>query len=345
MEAVILRTYGKDSSVLATETVSRGALGSRQVRVRTGAFAINPVDVKVQRGEPRMILPLRPPFVPGCDMAGTVEAIGTEVTDFVVGDRVYGYLGMDRMGAFARAVDVDSSRVSRTPAGITDLEAATLPLPALCALQSLRAAGVTQGSHLLVLGASGAVGRAAVQIAVHTGAEVSATASELHHETVLADGASRVIDHQDAERLGAPRGVDAVIDTVGGDVFARTSRLLRRGGTLVSLHAPPKPDDLRAAGLHAGLVVRTVLPLAAMGARRRADKAGVTLVPMLTSPSASDLAEVTRLVDSGGLRPAKVVAYPFAGYRDAYAAMAERVDRRRNGRSSVGDGRVVIRCD
>ena len=336
MREVVLTRYGPNAAVLASRPITSTAPGNGQVRVRVGAFALNPVDIKVQRGEPQMILPFRPPFVPGVDFAGTIDAVGSDVTNHSVGDRVFGYLGMDRMGAFAQMANVPADRLARTPLNLDDAEASTVPLPALTAVQALRASSVGSGARLIVLGTGGAVGRSVIQLAASRGVEVIGMASARSLDQARQDGAAHVFEYGVEAMPTVVRDVDAVIDTVGGSVIESTWRMMRRGAKLVSLHIPPDPATIRRAGLVAGILVRIVMPLVSYRARHSAARADVTVVPLLALPSVPDLEEVTRHIEGGTLRPPTATTFAFDDYRDAYEAMATRMRATAVGRGSSG---------
>ncbi len=332
MKEQVLTRYGKDPAVFRVRDAGEQRVGDNQVRVRVGAFALNPVDLKTQSGESKMILPFAPPFVPGVDLAGTIDAVGKDVRRLQAGDRVFSCTGMDRMGAFSRSVVLDADRVTQAPSKASIVESAALPLPSLCALQAIEAGRLARGSRVLIHGGVGAVGSMAVQIAAHLGAEVAVTASGADAERARSLGAIRVIDHRTQRFENELRDLDFVFDTVGGDTLERSWRVVRRGGTLVTLHVPPDATALAKAGLKAGLLVKLVLPLATMAHRTAAAKVGAVLVPQVTVPNARQLGEVAELVDAGVLRTTVERTFPFVEFTQALTYFA----------SGRARGRVVV---
>lgn len=141
MNGWFVETYGPPERGLALREYSPPVPGPGEVAVRVEAVALNSVDHETVRGESTFILVMKPPFVVGVDFAGVVEALGQGVTGFAVGEPVIAYTGMARIGAFAARVVVPFGVLGRPPAGWSMVEAATLPLPPLCARQSLDAAG------------------------------------------------------------------------------------------------------------------------------------------------------------------------------------------------------------
>ena len=320
MRAHVLRRYGRGRDIIDWVDIEPEPLGSDDVRIAVAAAGINPVDVKTCEGEPKLILPRKPPFVLGVELAGRVMETGRDVTALRVGDEVFAYGGMDRMGAFAESVVLPASRVAQRPGSMRAEEAACLPLAGLCALAALDAAGTTGGSRVLVHGGAGGVGSVAVQLASQLGAEVYATASKGDLDRVLALGASRAIDRH-AERFeDVAKEVDLVIDTVGGEVLGRSWRAVRRGGVVASLHVPPPAERLVEAGLRAPWILRALLPIVTRGARAAAKRAGARLVPILTLPSAEGLRRLSDAATQLGLQ---------VGVGDvvAFDALGEALDR------------------
>ncbi|BDZ55812.1 NAD(P)-dependent alcohol dehydrogenase [Agromyces marinus] len=213
--------------------------GPGEFRVRVHAASVGAADAAGRAGSPwfaRLAFGLRRPrnAVLGSDFAGVVDAVGTGVTRFAVGDRVFGATGVDG-GAHAEAVVVSQDgAVVLLPDGVSVAAAVAICDGAMTALPFLRDGGlVRRGSRVLVNGASGAVGSAAVRLAVHLGAEVTAVCGPAHVELVAGLGASRVIDYtrEDPMRAGAPGApFDVVFDAVGTSSFRRARAVLRRHG-------------------------------------------------------------------------------------------------------------------
>ncbi len=332
MRAHVLSKYGKSRGGLSFIEQVDPPLGDEDVRIDVEAVALNPVDLKTREGEPKMLLPFAPPFVLGSDFAGKVTEVGRAVSRLRVGDAVYAYAGMDRLGAFAESVVLPAPRVSLRPANVCAEEAACLPLPGLCALQAIESANVGAGARVLVHGGAGGVGSLAVQLAARRGAEVFATASKRDLEHIRTLGASRAIGYEDERFEDVAREVDLVIDTVGGDTLARSFASVKPGGVVASLHVPPAPQSLIAAGLRAPWLLRMLLPLVTRGPRGKAEQAAANLVPILTVPSARGLEHLAREAESPGLGVTIAKVFPFHALADALEHAA----------SGKTKGRVVL---
>ena len=194
-----------------------------EVLVRVAAAGVNPVDWKVRlRGG----LLGEPPFTVGWDVAGTVEALGFGVTRFAVGDRVFGMPRFPReAAAYAEYVTSPSRQLARIPEGLSDVEAAALPLAGLTAWQALvETADVQPGQRVLVLGAAGGVGHLAVQIAKARGAYVIGTARSAKHGFLAELGADEAVDYSLGPVEEAVGDVDVVLDLVGSEATAPGAR-------------------------------------------------------------------------------------------------------------------------
>lgn len=211
--------------------------GRGQVGVRVTAAAVNFPDVLLVADSYQISVPT--PFVPGSEFAGVIDEVGSETTGFAVGDRV---TGTGLFGAFAERVVIDAASVAAIPDAVDDLTAAASGVAHRTAYHTLRsAARLCSGDELVVLGAGGGVGLAAVQLGVALGARVTAVASSAEKLDAAADhGACRVVNHRDGElraalRAALPEGADVVVDPVGGALSEPAMRTLRRGGRFVTV--------------------------------------------------------------------------------------------------------------
>jgi NADPH:quinone reductase len=232
----VCRLYGPPEVVRVEERPSPG-VAAGQVGVRVGAAAVNYPDVLLIADKYQISVPT--PFVPGSEFAGVVHEVGEATVGFAVGDRV---TGTGLYGAFAQSVAFAAADLRRIPDMVDERTAAAFGVAYRTAYHVLRSvAHVQPGDELIVLGAGGGVGLAAVQLGVHLGASVTAVASCAEKLDVAASyGASHLVNHRvgglrDALRRALPAGADAVIDPVGGDLSEPALRSLRRGGRFVTV--------------------------------------------------------------------------------------------------------------
>ncbi|MEM6991849.1 MAG: NADP-dependent oxidoreductase [Myxococcota bacterium] len=295
MRAATLMRYGFEGVSMREDAAPTASPG--QLVIRTHVSSLNPVDVETVRGKNKMLLPLRPPFVPGVDLAGLVGSVGAGVSDFEVGDRVVAYTGVPTAGAFAELVSVPASGVAKLPAEVPFAQAAALCLSGLAGKEALAALALPSQSRILVHGAAGSVGRVATQLALAAGHAVVANVHSRDRERMLDCGVSQVLCYDEEPFDQAGLEVGGVIDTVGGATFKRSFGVVRPGGAIASLRATPEPGVLEAAGFALPWLMRPVLRLLSSPPSRK----GVRIVPVVTKPDGRGLTEIMKLAAAGKL--------------------------------------------
>lgn len=239
--AIVLEKYGPPS-VMTWREVQLAPLRADEVRLRTLAAPVNHSDLEIRAGNWPILREPPFPYVPGLEVVGDVIAIGSEVTGIAVGDRVFtmmqglGGVRAERPGGYAEHVTVRADAVARVPAEVNPIELAAVGLAGVTAHEGLARLGPLDQRRVVVTGAGGGVGSAAVGLAKAFGARVVAVASRPEQKDYLASlGADEVVVARTAEPLAAalsPRSVDAVFDTVAGPLFPVLAKALRPGGRL-----------------------------------------------------------------------------------------------------------------
>ena len=239
MKAIVYRKYGTPD-VLSLHDVDRPVVGDDEVQVRVHAASLNPLDWHYMTGTPylmRLMVGLRKPKrnILGVDLAGTVEAVGGNVTRFKPGDEVFGVAA----GSCAEFVAAREDRIVHKPAGLTFEQAAAVPVAALTALQGLRDHGkVEAGQKVLINGAAGGVGTFAVQIAKRLGADVTGVCSTHNVDTIRSIGADHVIDYTKDDFVERGQRYDVMMDHVGNRSLSDCRRVLTRDGVCVVISGP-----------------------------------------------------------------------------------------------------------
>jgi len=289
MKAIVRERFGIDAVELREVTTPE--IGDDQVLVRVRASSVNPVEwygvyappfMRVMSGQFRR--PHRSSL--GADLAGTVEAVGKDVTDLHTGDDVFG----TSPGSWAEHAAASAERLARKPASVTFEEAAAVPVAGLTALQALRDHGAVEpGQKVLVNGASGGVGTYAVQIAKALGADVTAVCSTRNVEQARSLGADRVVDYmrEDFTRLGVRH--DLVIDIAGSRSFTKLRRVMTPEGTVIVVGARMRSALLGPLKHIAGTMVQSI---------GRSQKAKFFVAQIDTS----DLAYLAELMETGMIR-------------------------------------------
>jgi len=247
MKAIRFHQYG-DADELRYEDVEVPVPGAGQVRVRVAGTTFNGVDGNIRAGFMQDPMPLTLPHVPGVDVAGTVDALGEDVSGLRVGDQVVGLLSFVDDGASADYVLAPAESLAAAPTSIPLADAAVLPTVGLTAWQALfEHAALRSGQRILVNGASGAVGGYAVQLAKAAGAHVIATGGASSSEHLLALGADQVVDHTTTEVGSAVTGpVDVLLNLapVSPEQLATLATLVGDGGVVVNTTVwMPAPSD------------------------------------------------------------------------------------------------------
>jgi NADPH:quinone reductase-like Zn-dependent oxidoreductase len=293
MQAIVYHEYGT-ADVLRLEKVEKLLPEDHQVLIKVQAAAANPLDWHYMRGTPylmRLESGLRRPkdIGVGVDVAGRVEAVGRNVTQFKPGDEVFGTGG----GSFAEYVRASESKIVLKPANITFEQAAAVPVAALTALQGLRDKGRLQpGQKVLINGASGGVGTFAVQIAKSMGAEVTGVCSTRNVDMVQRLGADHVIDYTTEDFTEGAERYDLILDNVGNHSLLAFRRVLKPTGIYVQIGGGG-PDD----GKWIGPMARPVKALL------MSPFVSQELGMLLASINKDDLTVMKELMEAGKVTP------------------------------------------
>jgi len=290
MKASFFRSYG-GPEVLEYGELPDPAPAAGEVLVEVHAASVNAADWKMRAGQYGAAVGF--PHVPGRDFSGVVAALGKGAGDFKVGDAVWGVCEVPREGAYAEKIAIRQEIVARLPAKLTHAQCAAVALAGLTALISIEETlELKKGETILVQGGAGGVAGFAIGLARHLGARVITTASAKNHDYVKKLGADQVIDYHKQDFTKIVSGIDAVFDTVGGDVTERSFAVLRPGGRLASVavggNAPPSP------------------------------RADVTSLRPKVNRDRPHLERVGALVAQGQVRLPDMVEYPLDGAADAH---------------------------
>lgn len=330
MKAAQHKIYNKQNISLDLVEVEKPQISGNQVLIRVTAAGVNPLDNMISRGEVKMIVPYKLPQIAGNEVVGLVEEVGSTVTTFSVGDRVFGRLPLDNIGAFAEYVAVEATALAKVPSYLTDVEAAAVPLTALTIMQALELMGAQAGKTIFISGGTGGVGGMAIPIAKAKGLTVITNGAGDNAERVLALGADRFIDYKAEDYTQTVSEVDYVLDTLGGGETEKQMSIMKKGGKLVSLRAMPNGAFAKRMSLPKwkqllfGLVGRKF--------DQMAKKYGVYYDFIFVKSNGEQLQEVADLFSQLKIKPSIDTVYPF---EEVNAAL----DKVANGRSR---GKTVL---
>jgi NADPH:quinone reductase-like Zn-dependent oxidoreductase len=283
--------------IMRFERIFRPNPGPNEVLVKVKAAGVGPWDGWIRAGKSALPQPL--PLTPGSDLSGEIVAVGPEASDLRLGDQIYGVTNPQFIGAYAEYAVASAAMVSKKPASLTYIEAASVPVIAVTAWQALfDQALLKAGQTVVIHGAAGNVGAYAVQLACRAGVRAIATAAADDIPFVRNLGANQVIDYRTQRFEDEVRDADAVVDLVGGETQQRSFQVLRRGGKLISAVSNP---DQHLAQSH-----------------------GVDAAFFLVNVTSQRLAEIAGLIDDGKLRTRVGAVLSLADAREAHF-MLERV--------------------
>jgi NADPH:quinone reductase-like Zn-dependent oxidoreductase len=290
MKANRIHQFGPPD-VIVFEDVDRPVPGEGEVLVRVKASGVGPWDGWIREG--KSVLPQPLPLTLGSDLSGVIEEVGIGVDDFKVGDEVFGVANPRFTNANAEYAVVSARMIARKPKGITDVEAASLPVVAVTAWQMLfDHGGIQSGQTVLILGAAGSVGSYAVQLARSAGARIVATASSKDADYVRSLGAERVIDYRMEFPSRDVGPIDLVLDGVGGEAQTKALAVLRPCGRLVSIVSEPDQSE--------------------------AQRSGVKATFMLVDVTSTALRSISELIEAGKLKTEVGTVLPLSELRQAH---------------------------
>ncbi|MDY4762433.1 NADP-dependent oxidoreductase [Streptococcus thoraltensis] len=330
MKAAQHTTYNKNNIALTMVDIAKPTIAQDQVLIKVKVAGVNPLDNMISRGEVKMIVPYKLPQTAGNEVVGVVEEVGSSVKQFAVGDRVFGRLPLDHIGAFAEYVAVDAEALAKVPEYLTDVEAAAVPLTALTIMQALDLMGAQAGKTIFISGGTGGVGGMAIPIAKAKGLTVMTNGDGANAERVLALGADRFIDYKTEDYTKLIKDVDYVLDTLGGAETEKQMSIMKKGGHLVYLRAMPNGAFAKRMNLPKwkqflfGLVGRQFDKLAT--------KYGVHYHFIFVESNGQQLQEVADIFTKLEIKPSIDTVYPF---EEVNAAL----DKVANGRSR---GKTVL---
>ncbi len=246
MKAIILEKAGGIENLVKSE-IEKPLPKENEVLVEVRALSINPVDMKVRVNEDRLNLMFgkERPIILGWDIAGRVVALGNKVSEFSIGDKVFGMVNFPGKGrCYAEYVVSPSDHLAKMPENVSYEEAAATTLAALTALQVMKGR-IKKGDRVLIHAGAGGVGHFAIQIAKSMGAYVVTTASAQNRDFVLSLGADQHIDYRSVPFEEVAEEIDFVMDSMGGEILLKSIKTMKNGGSVITLPIREIPEEVR----------------------------------------------------------------------------------------------------
>lgn len=332
MKAFITKSYGKKEKQHLTDWV-QPTVKDDEVLIQTYSAGVNVIDLLLRNGDFKLFLPIKPPFILGRDVAGVVVATGAKVSNFKVGDEVYASSGNHHVGTYAEYISVAANEVALKPKNLSMEEAASIPLVGLTSWQALvEQANIKKGQKVFIQAGSGGVGTFAIQLAKHLGAFVATTTSEKNKDLVKSLGADLIIDYKTEDFETKLKDYDLVLHSnKDTKILEKSLRILKPGGQVISLTGPPTPEFAAQIGLPWHL--KFVTKLLSSGIKKKAEKLRVKFQFLFMRGDGKQLAEITKLIEAGIIKPVIDTVFPFEQTNEA-------LDYVETGRSK---GKVVVK--
>lgn len=307
-------------------------VGAKDVLVKIAASSVNQLDEMLRQGTFKATMPYPLPLTLGNDFSGIVTSVGRGVTDFKIGDRVYGKPNPRQIGTFAEFIAVSQGDIAEVPAGTSLAEAASFPLVGLTAWQTLSVVGkVKSGQKVLIHGGAGGVGSIAIQVAKVLGATVATTVGTSNVEFAKSLGADVVIDYKSQDFSKVLSGYDLVLDTQGGETLLKSLNILRPGGKVIGIAGPPDEQFARQANLNP--MLRFVMKILSSKVMKKAKSLGVSYEFFFVQESGKQLAHLSKLIQNKSIRPVVGKEYRFEDTPAALEALAK---------GRIGRGKAVV---
>jgi alcohol dehydrogenase len=255
MKSAQITRYGNTSEVIKINQTTTPNLSAGKVLVNIKVAGINPIDWKIREGYMQQMISLQFPSTLGMDFSGIINQVGEETSsDFKQGDEVYGQAGVPSggSGAFSELALANATSIAQKPKSLGHAEAAALPLVGVSAWQALvENIGLSNGQKILIHGGAGGIGSIAIQLAKNLGAHVTTTVSTDDKQFVQGLGADEIIDYRTHTFEDIVHDYDAVFDTVGGETYTRSFKVLRKGGMIVSMLEQQNSELMEQFGVKA----------------------------------------------------------------------------------------------
>lgn len=301
MKAVQIENYSKSIKTVLSD-IPIPKIGDTEILIKVKAAAVNPLELLILIGQIKLIQSYTMPLTLGNECSGIIEEVGKKVVGFQKGDRVYGLLPLERIGAFAEYVKVEQKVISKMPIGYDFTTATAIPLSGLTAYQGIiEELGAKAGETLLIAGGSGSFGEMAVPLAKKFGLRVIVSGNERSKERFLAMGVDQYINYKNENYWEVLSDVDYVIDALGNTEFEHELSVLKKGGILLSLKTAPNKEF--AVKRKFSFLKRLLFTIAGTKYDKLAKKQGKKYRFMFVQADGIQLEKITRIVEENHITP------------------------------------------
>ncbi|OBW41202.1 Zinc-type alcohol dehydrogenase-like protein [Chryseobacterium sp. MOF25P] len=315
MKAFSISRYKKNSELKLAD-MPEPIVREDEVLVEIYAASVNLLDSKIKSGEFKLILPYKMPLILGHDVAGVIIKVGSRVKNFKVGDEIYARPSDFHIGTFAEFISINEKDVALKPNNLTMEEAASIPLVGLTAWQALvEKSKVQKGQKVFIQAGSGGVGTFAIQLAKHLGATVATTASEKSFDFLKNLGADVLIDYKKQNFEDVLIDYDVVLNSQDSKTLEKSFEIVKSQGKIISISGPPTP--VFAEEFNLPWYVKFVTKLLSSKVRKIAKKQNVNYSFLFMKANGKQLAEITKVIESGKIKPVIDKVFPFQNTNEA----------------------------
>ncbi|PCH94474.1 MAG: NADPH:quinone reductase [Gammaproteobacteria bacterium] len=314
MKAFAIEKYGNHPLKLMNFPIP--TVGEHDLLVEIYAASVNPIDFKLRDGKVKILLRYDMPLILGNDCAGIVTKVGIKVTRFKIGDEVYARAPKNRIGTFAEYIAIAEDAVALKPKNISFEEAASIPLVGLTSYQVLHdVMKLKSGEKVLIQAGAGGVGTFAIQFAKTLGAFVTTTASDAGFDLVKSLGADQVINYKSENFVDILQGYDAVYDTLGDESLEKSFKIIKPGGSIVSVSGVPNAQFAREQQL--GLLKILLFSIITRKITKLEKLYDATYTFHFMSANGKQLGIIGKLIEEDKIKPVIDKTFPFCETQDA----------------------------
>jgi len=331
MKAFTINRYSKDDKLQLVE-LPEPTVQENEVLVQIHSASVNQLDLKLKSGEFKLLLPYKFPLVLGHDVSGTVVGVGAKVSRFKIGDEVFARPADFHIGAFAEFISINENDVALKPKNLSMEEAASIPLVGLTVWQAfVQKTKLLKGQKIFIQAGSGGVGTIAIQLAKHIGATVATTTSAKNFELLKSLGADVMIDYKTQDFETILKDYDVVLNSQDEKTLAKSMRILKPGGKLISISGPPDTAFAKEIGL--SWLMRTAIYFLSNKVRKQVKKYNTHYSFLFMHANGSQLEKLSSLIEMGTIRPVIDKIFSFEQTNEALSYVA----------SGRAKGKVIIK--
>ena len=320
MKAAILEKYDKKNIDIKISEIPIPEINDDEILVKIKYAGVNPLDNMIIHGEVKLITPYKVPLVMGNEFSGIVEKTGKNVKNFEVGERVYGRMPLDKIGAFAEYTSINKDALAKIPDYLSFEQAACIPLTALTAMQSYELMDVKSNEKIFISGGTGSLGAMAIPIAKSMGLHVITSGSSKNEKRVCEMGVDEFFDYKTQDYSEVLNNVDYVLDTLGEKELEKELKILKTGGKLVSLKGMPNKEFGQRMGF--STVKKILFKFAGMKFDKMAKKNDQKYYFVFVESNGKQLEQVSEIFSEKNIQPSIDEIYELKDVNEALKKVA-----------------------